>query len=212
MRPVRYDDAVPVAGQQRGKRMSAGKIWMTLVALSLAAPATAASYVAKRAVGAGELDLRILTDDTRGRLRAENILAWTISMTVAGRSFTLTQDNSFVRISGDAFTANPDGMFFDFERDGTDSVAFESFDFGAGGYHLNNGFGNPIGAELIRTGPAAAFVSIARRDDFGVIALADVAPPLPIPEPASWALMVAGFGLAGAGMRRAKTSERVVRA
>lgn len=34
--------------------------------------------------------------------------------------------------------------------------------------------------------------------------------PLPVPEPATWALMISGFGLAGAAMRRSQTKTTVV--
>ena len=40
----------------------------------------------------------------------------------------------------------------------------------------------------------------------GVVAFASVVGAGPVPEPATWAMMIAGFGLAGAATRRARRS------
>lgn len=183
--------------------MTVAKLMLAVAAFMLAAPAAANVYVAQRAVGTGTLDLRLVTDGTRGRLDVANVLSWTIGMTVGGRSFVLTPDNSILQVQGTVFRANPDGVFFDFEQGDNDLVRFASNEQGAGNYQLFGPSGGGPGGESLQTGPAEAFFTVVTRTDFGVIALAEQAPPLPVPEPASWALMIAGFGLAGAGLRRA---------
>jgi len=73
----------------------------------------------------------------------------------------------------------------------------------------NDAFGNTIG-DLTFT-PGQSFTLIAFSDGQvigdGTSAVATIAAP--IPEPASWALMIGGFGLLGANLRRARRTTRI---
>lgn len=87
---------------------------------------------------------------------------------------------------------------------GTYAVVFGSGQFGADGFaglgYLNDSVGDP---SLVRSFFSTEWASF---DDTGVRVFVDGAA---VPEPASWALMLAGFGAVGAGLRaRRRTSVR----
>jgi hypothetical protein len=65
---------------------------------------------------------------------------------------------------------------------------------------------NPLGASPANTFGALLYtgILIARSDQAPVITLVSSVTTNPVPEPASWAMMVSGFGLLGAACRRRK--------
>lgn len=95
---------------------------LALAAIGTAVPAAAAEYLASRAVGAGQLTLRLVTDGKTGRLLAANFLDWTVTVTVGASTRVLngpnSGDDSFVRVLGNNLSATAEHIFFDF--DGTD--------------------------------------------------------------------------------------------
>ena len=70
-------------------------------------------------------------------------------------------------------------------------TAFYKFDAGVNLDTFSQAFGSASGARLYSTGPAPLR---PRTDGLGAIAA--------IPEPATWAMMILGFGAAGAVLRR----------
>lgn len=171
---------------------------LALAASLVALSAQATTYVSSHAVGTGTVQLSITTDDTIGVLDEDNILDWTISMTNLGTTFTLfgpaSGDNSTVRIDGNAFKATAANLTFDFNATNA-LVLFQSTGLGRELYCLQGKacFDNGGGAEFVS--PVAGFTGSARLARSGEQFVASV------PEPASWALMLLGFGGLGAMLR-----------
>jgi hypothetical protein len=173
---------------------------LALAASLCALSAQATTYVSSHAVGAGSVQLSITTDDTIGVLDEDNILDWTISMTNMGTTFTLfgpaSGDNSRIQIDGSAFKATATDLTFDFNATNA-LVLFQSTGLGRELYCLQGRpcFDNGGGAEFVS--PAPGFTGSARVARSGELSVAAVA----VPEPASWALMLVGFGGLGAMLR-----------
>ena len=72
-----------------------------------------------------------------------------------------------------------------------------SYDIGQNGQNYLGAFGAPITSVTITASPAN-IIGDVRQIRLGGIAVA------PIPEPATWALMIGGFGLVGGAMRRSR--------
>ena len=183
-----------------------------------AGSAHATTYVSTRNVGDATAQLSITTDDTIGVLAKGNILDWTITLTRGARTTTLFgpgDDNSIVDISGNALTASATQLSFDFggadnsyvlfmNTDGSDISTFRSlWTIQTSGSFTS--FRDP--KEVIRFAflpDGDPYITEAARS--GVVAFASVVGAGPVPEPATWAMMIAGFGLAGAATRRARRS------
>jgi PEP-CTERM motif len=192
------------------------KFWMktAIAALALAIPASASAltYIGNRSIGLGSAALSITTDGTLGALSLSNIVGWTIGLD--NGAFTLIgpdgMQNSAVRSgNGAAFFATATDLSFDF---GSGARAFVIFDTPENDerkrYYCVQTGGGCIGGGASDEALDSSFVStefqIAPRS--GIVVLASVAQPIgAVPEPASWALMIAGFGLVGGVMRRRRT-------
>lgn len=195
---------------------------ISIIAASLlalcAGAAQATTYVSTRAVGDATAQLSITTDDTIGVIKKANILDWTITLTRGARTTTLFgpgDDNSRVDISGSALVASATHLSFDFggpdnsyvmfmNTDGSDISTFRSL----WTIQTSGSFTSfrdpkevvrfaflPDGNPLITEAAQAGRTVIASVDGAGAV-----------PEPATWAMMIAGFGLAGVATRRAKRS------
>lgn len=70
---------------------------------------------------------------------------------------------------------------------------------------LQNTEGSPA---LAVAGPTRTAQLNLRFDSFSVATIADTLPLAPVPEPSTWAMMIAGFGLAGAALRRRRLALR----
>jgi len=180
-------------------------------------PAAATTYVGTRQVGAnGLVKLSVTTDDTLGILAEANILDWTIGFTNGIDSQTLfgplSGDTSHIRLRGEALTATATQLLFDFDGsghllftsefnpagrayclDGQVSIPFACVDRARGDEHISFGLHNPDNIKVHRDGRGVLGTAIAGGPDPG---------PAGVPEPAVWALMIAGFGLAGGQLRR----------
>lgn len=180
-------------------------------------PAAAATYAGTRQVGAdGFVNLLLVTDDTLGILAEANILDWTVSFTNGLDSETLfgplSGDNSVLRLKAGALSASATQLLFDFEAEGLLLFATE-FTPEVRGYCMDgqvffqfrcNGL-NASGSENIFFGLHNLDNVKALVDGVAVIGVAVDGPaPTPgsVPEPTAWALMIMGFGLAGAQLRR----------
>lgn len=173
------------------------------------APASALPYFASRNVGTGHVTLNIVTDGKSGTLAAANVLDWTVTISNLGEVAVLTgpasgNSNSTFTTNG-GFSATADHLFFDFD-DPEHFVRIGSNIPGEGVYVLTSSllFGGP--QEALNPAVSGSLHTAALRSDFFVVASVPVAPPLPIPvsEPASPALVMAGLGLVWAVGRRAR--------
>ena len=171
-------------------------------ALLASAPVSAAVYAGSHSVGTGSISLSITTDNTTGTLTQSNITDWSFLITNPGGSVTLNSSNSnFTFFSGTALSATAADLVFDFS--GTGHMQWD--DFGLGGqdaYCMDTVgaaftcIGSPPGEVLDVHG----VISNVNRTGRFVLGSATAA----VPETATWAMMLVGFGAIGATMRRRK--------
>ena len=196
-----------------------------LGAMIMAGSAQAATYVGTRAIidnvgYVSNINLSITTDGTIGTLARSNITDWTVGITARGGSDTLfgplSGNNStlFFTLAGySGLSATATNLLFDFDDD--THVSF----FGPGGpgvsqsYYMLAGKSvqgtwlGPTNAELASVHPGNGITiqwSIRGVQTIGVAAAAVAA----VPEPASWAMMIAGFGIVGGAMRKTNRRRR----
>ena len=189
-----------------------------LVALTFM-PAQAATYVGNRTVNGafGEVNLSVTTDGTQGALSEFNITDFEIlfANNITFEFVTLRHGDSIVALNGTGLTATATELIFDF-----DSFSQLVFANGTAFYGMSGaGFGNSIAqcgfvpqCELLFFGSGIPFSTVAQFNS-GPVVLAtaipcvgrNCVPPGGVPEPASWAMMIAGFGLVGAGLRRRRS-------
>ena len=182
-----------------------GALLLTAASVVLATQADAATYLASRAVGAnGFVDLSITTDGTLGNLATANIVDYTIKLTDTHGTLTLTRANSGYAITS-GLSATATNLLFDFS--GTGYALFQSPSVGSGRdvYCLAGqtcGFYSHAENLLVGTDYTATGISTTARSGVQIVATAGV------PEPATWAMMVLGFGAVGGALRR-RTTARV---
>ncbi|SIN59694.1 PEP-CTERM protein-sorting domain-containing protein [Parasphingorhabdus marina DSM 22363] len=179
-------------------------------AFVMATSANAATFVGSRTVAGGTADLSITTDGTVGTLGSANILDWTITVTDSFGSFTLfgplSGGNSGLLLTGSGLSATATDLLYDFGSNGL--ALFQSPGTGSGGpFYCVQSSSNCFDSGGF-LGPAEALSSIAccdagdqeRMAIRGSVVLASVRNA--VPEPGTWAMMIAGFGLVGGAMRR----------
>jgi PEP-CTERM motif len=198
------------------KRILKGSIALALSLLS-AAPAQAITYIGSRAVGDATALLSVTTDNTLGGLTNANITDWSIQLSSGLNNVTLngplSGNNSSVLILTDsALASNANSSLIattsdlQFNFDGNGFLGFLSGGSANGfGYLLNGaaGRGQCSGGGVFECVFFVnnSVVSTERAGPSGLQTLASVAPG-GVPEPAAWALMIAGFGLVGGAVRR----------
>lgn len=172
-------------------------------ALFAAAPAAAVVY----SINVGDSTLGAIgfieTDGTIGTIGSANIVDWGFALADNGVNFTLTgPSNSGLAVQGSDLTATASGLFFNFSGSGLalfqnpfvgSSINFICFTATTGcdgrgtGIRIStNTFGDGI--------PQVGQVQIGAAGGGAV------------PEPAGWAMLIAGFGLVGAVARRRRTA------
>lgn len=174
--------------------------------LAAAAPAQAITYVGTRTVGAQTAQLSITTDDTLGVLSTANILDWTIVLTFDVTSVELfgplSGGNSVTQIDGDGVTATATELIFNFDSNGRflfrKSPGLFQPAYCVDGAATSPGCVGSAGSENIFLGG----LTQATLDGSAVLATAAPGGGGAVPEPSTWAMMVLGFGLGGAAMRR----------
>ncbi len=187
------------------------KIAVLAVAASLALLAAGQAvanitYVASRAVGDGSVDLSFTTDGTLGELSTGNILDWTVKMTDGSVKIALQGpgglNNSAAIVFGHALSATASDLIFDY--DVPPSFFANLFAITTAGpdpkplWCVSNTGCFATNSEVISV-DGLTFLTSAHSERFVV---ASVASSSAAPEPAAWALTIAGFGLAGSRLRR----------
>jgi hypothetical protein len=172
-------------------------------ALLAATPAAAIVYT----VNVGDTTLGatgfVDTDGTIGTIGSGNIVDWEFNLFDNGVNFTLSgPSNSGLLLFGSDMSATASGLFFNFSGSG-----FALFQNPSPGSGINficfaattscDGVGNGIRITTNTFGdgiPQSGLVQIGTAAGGAV------------PEPASWAMLIAGFGLVGAVARRRRTA------
>jgi hypothetical protein len=177
----------------------------------------AITYVANRALGSGSIDLSITTDGTLGDLAAANFLDWTIMINTGVETATLhgpPSSTAGVYLAnflgmGSAVTATSTDLFYNFSLSGSLFQFYQ--DYGDGNYGtyclqlFNCVIYEPgVASEQIRIVHPGSISSFTSQAYTGNQIIGSVAPtgPGPVPEPATWAMMILGFGAAGSLLRR----------
>jgi hypothetical protein len=184
---------------RRGIFMNRAYLILSGVLALAAAPASAIVYsvnVGNSTLGAVGF---IKTDGTIGTIAQSNIVDWEFALADNGSRFFLDgPSNSGLLLAGTGMTATATGLFFNFSGSG-----FALFQNPAPGSGINficfagqlcGGASNRISITVDTFGdgiPQQGVVQIGFAGGGGVI-----------PEPATWAMMIAGFGLVGGALRR----------
>lgn len=174
-------------------------------ALLTASPAWAGPtiYSLNQTVGAGNVSGSITTDGTTGALGSGNITAFNLLLNDGTTTFNLTNLNGGVLFSGNALTATAGALSFNFGAAGTNFALFQAPNPGSGVTYFclqTSGCYQPVATpgEGLRITGTLLNNSLQGNVSFATAAVAGV------PEPATWAMMLAGFGAMGFAMRRRK--------
>lgn len=172
-----------------------------VVSLAAAAPVNAATYVFNDSVGVGSASGSITTNDALGVLTTADITGFNITINDGVGSFVLTDANAGRLVLGAALTATATGLFFNFSAAGTNALLFQNPGIGSsinffclqssGCYSPNVGSGEGLRLQ-------GAVLSNSRQ---GNVQFAQVVGG-GVPEPATWAMLLAGFGAVGFALRR----------
>lgn len=178
---------------------------LVAAALCWASSASAITYHGVLSAGGITATYAIVTDGTLGIVATANLLSTSASITngVVTKAF-VGGNNNF--IFGNGVTATATQLFFDPTVYGV--ATFTNVDAGVytglcmSGIGVSCGY--PLGAQtvVISVDYPTSSASFGITGPFLVGEVAMAPPPTAIPEPASWALLIAGFGLTGAALRQ----------
>jgi hypothetical protein len=192
-------------------KLAAPSLALMLSSQALAGPIV---YTVNQSVGAGSVTGTITTDGTIGNLDVSNFVAWNLLLSIPGQSFALDQTNSVVLSYQSGFygpanndvTATAQNILFNF--DGTDGgyLGFQQGPYSGAHYWcsatITQGFDCAAGGQTIA--PISVFSAYEFQAFRGNVVLATAAGS--VPEPASWAMMLAGFATLGAAARRRRAA------
>jgi hypothetical protein len=188
--------------------MRAIPVLLSCLTLSLAAvaPASATTYVVSQSIGAaGSVTGTIDTNGATGALSVGDFTGWTLLVTGgSGATTTLTNLNSAVYIAGAAATATASDILFDYSNAVASYLLFQAGGFGTGNTYWCNSSASGACLQGATATPGFTFDG-TRQDEArrGVQSIASAAGDAgAVPEPATWAMFIGGFGLVGAAMRR----------
>lgn len=173
-----------------------------LLAVASPSGSCAAVYLGSGNVGSsGSYNLSITTDDTIGILNNANILAYSITISDGINTINLNPPNSDVLIAGNGLTASATDISFNFSVFGL--ALFQSPTTGSGGPFLCfQGTGCHGGDPGIGLAPiSGGSIQASARQGTQIVASV-VSVPGGVPEPATWAMMLVGFGAMGVSFRR----------
>jgi hypothetical protein len=171
-----------------------------LASVTAATAGNAATYILDRTINAGSAVGTITTDGTTGVLGNDNIIDYSITVSLAGLSRTITKADGTWSIVGSALSASATALIFNFDAPSGNYAYFSS----AGAYFptfycLQATSGGCIDANGPGEGVQTYNVS-TRTARSGPLQFAQAQGA--VPEPATWATMMLGFGAIGYGLRR----------
>ena len=182
-----------------------------LIAASvMAGSATSAAtivYNVDQTIGLGTVTGTISTNGDLGVLDLSDITAFSLTVSGPGASVLLDQGNSIIAGSGTNFSATATSLSFNYGG-AAGYLLFQLGQFGTGmKYYCNASVEGTCfqGASAIPESFNSPSAQVEARGDSQIIGTVGGT----VPEPASWALMVGGFGLVGAALRR-RSAARVV--
>ena len=178
-----------------------------VLSLLTAGFAEAATYIANRTIGNGSANISITTDGTIGTLGTANILDWTIVLTQGADSFTLkgpaSGANSVVLVQGSALSATNTGLAFDFSGAQNSLFIIQAPSLGSAQTFWCvevSGCAGGASTEDLLAGPN--FGDRTYQSYSGVQVIASLSSA--VPEPATWAMMIIGFGAVGSMVRTSR--------
>jgi len=164
-----------------------------------AVPAQAVVYTGNHVIDTATVSVSLTTDGTVGVLSMANVTAWSFTLTNPGGTVTLDNSNSaFTFLSGSSFQATAADIAFDYSVAGH----MQWDNFGMGGqsalcFDVPGAAFTCIGNPPAETVDVNGIISNGPRSGRFVLGTAQA-----VPEPATWALMIGGFAMAGAAARR----------
>jgi hypothetical protein len=175
-------------------------------------PAVAATFVGVRTVGSYSADITIETDGTLGTLVRSNILDWTVIITAPSGVATLFGDKSPFQNSGflldGPLVAYSDRLDYLEGSVGSLYIFYNANVAGVQGYYyciqINGCFDFEGPGEAVEVGGIRNVVRRTGVITFGAEQITAV------PEPESWLLMLAGFGIVGAALRLSSRRSRIM--
>lgn len=177
---------------------------VSVVVLALAgttANAATILYNVNQTIGLGGVVGTIETNGTFGTLTQADIVGFDLVVSAPGAAVELTDANSVIVTQGSNFTADAASLFFDYSGAAPGFLLFQLGSFGTGmKYYCNSSVSDTCfqGASAVPESFDSPSVQVEPRAGNQVIASVAAA----VPEPASWAMMLGGFLVVGAAMRR----------
>lgn len=172
---------------------------LALASVSAAGSAALITYDVDQTIGLGSVVGSIQTNGTLGVLGHSDIVGFNLIISGPGASVNLTQANSVFVSEGINLSATASNLLFNYS--GPSGFAlFQQGSFGTGQkYYCNASVAGTCfqGASAIPesfSSPSAQVEPRAGLQTIGMVAA--------VPEPATWAMMIGGFGLVGGAVRR----------
>jgi len=142
----------------------------------------------------------ITTNGTVGILGQSDVTGWNLVVSAGDVSRTLTQANSEFNLSGRALEASSSRLTFDFDNPAEAATAISFNDWSTSTFLCLSApgqfsCGDPEKAIAIGVGDDFWFTEVSGVVTVGTAAVAAV------PETSTWGMMLAGFGMLGAGLR-----------
>ncbi len=195
-----------------GRCIGTGATVLAIVAMSGSASAAPIIYTVNETIGAGGMVTgTITTDGFIGMLFKTNFTAWNLTFFAPGAgSYNSTNANGTVSLFGPSVvTATTSTISFDYSNPSPATTLV----FGATGgtlpyWCLSSETFNCGGNAAVRPQGFFGLNPGAAETRTGTRIFATVSQQAPVPEPATWAMMIAGFGVMGTAMRR-RTPARV---
>jgi len=169
--------------------------------VAMASAAQATVYNVNFSVGGGGVTGTITTNGALGVLSTGNITSWALTLNDGSSTLAINPGNSGDVVLGSAFTATAGGLFFNFGLANGSAVDFQAPSVGSG---VDYWCFNTTGIACSGSGPNPGMVLKLTGNELsqGFGGLEQIASAGGVPEPATWALMLGGFGLAGVALRR----------